>query len=164
MAKTSDLINYLQKSGMPFEVIDHELTFTAHQTAVATHVPDSELAKAIIVRVDGKFWMTVSRADMRVNESMVKRVLSGKNVHLAHEEDLMTLFPDCQLGAMPPFGNLYGLPVIVDDALTQDETVVFNACSHSKAIRMLFKDFKQLVHPLIAEIAEPRAIEERFNV
>ena len=163
MAKLGDLIKYMQRSGVAFEVIDHELAFTAHQTAVATHIPDRELAKVVIVKIDDKFWVTVARADTRIDESMLKQSLGAKNVHLAHEEDLTALFPDCQIGAMPPFGNLYGLPVIVDEELARDESIVFNACSHTKAVRMSFADFKRLARPVVAEFVQQREIERRIE-
>jgi Ala-tRNA(Pro) deacylase len=164
MAKFVDLINYLQRSNVPFEVIDHDLTFTAHQTAVASRVPDSELAKAVVVKVDRQYWMTVCRADARISEMALKQALCAKQVHLAHEEDLTSLFPDCQIGAMPPFGNLYGLPVIVDESLSNDEEIVFNACSHTKALKMKFTDFKKLVRPVITDFAQLPEMKERSNM
>lgn len=160
MAKLVDLTKYLQRNNVAFQVIDHELTFTAHQTALAAHVPDSELAKAVIVKVDSQFWMTVCRADARVSESALRQTLAAKHVQLAHEDDLTQLFPDCQIGAMPPFGNLYGLPVILDEELARDEEIVFNACSHTKAVRMKFADFKRLVHPATAAFAIMPGVKE----
>lgn len=155
MAKMTALLRYLNDNCIEYKVMEHVPAFSAHDTAVATHVPERELTKAILIRIDDKFWMSVLRADHRVNTQAIKRAFSAKNVHLAHEEDLESLFPDCQVGAMPPFGNLYGLPVLVDESVNEDEEIVFNACTHTKVVRMKFTDFKNLVKPLIGRFAEP---------
>ncbi len=154
MAKMHDLLRYLDSNKVEYRVVEHSLAYSAHEVAVSTLVPERELAKAILVSVDGRFWMTALRADHRVNTQMIKRAFGSKQVHLAHEEDLGTLFPDCQIGAMPPLGNLYGLPVMVDESLAEDEEIVFNACTHTRVIRMKFKDFKELVKPVILQLAE----------
>ncbi|MBI4428571.1 MAG: YbaK/EbsC family protein [Ignavibacteriales bacterium] len=155
MAKMTNLLRYLDDNSVEYKLMEHLPAFSAHETAVATHVPEREIAKAILVRIDEKFWMSVLRADHRVNTQAIKRMFSARNVHLAHEEDLESLFPDCELGAMPPFGKLYGLPILVDDSLTEDEEIVFNACSHTKVVRMKFSDFKKVAKPLIGKFAEP---------
>ncbi|MBF8248972.1 MAG: YbaK/prolyl-tRNA synthetase associated region [Bacteroidetes bacterium] len=154
MAKMQDLLRYLDSNKVEYRVMEHSLAYSAHEVAVSTLVPERELAKAILVSVDGRFWMTALRADYRVNTQMIKRAFGSKQVHLAHEEDLESLFPDCQIGAMPPLGNLYGLPVMVDESLAEDEEIVFNACTHTRVIRMKFKDFKELVKPVILQLAE----------
>ncbi|HTY38032.1 MAG TPA: YbaK/EbsC family protein [Bacteroidota bacterium] len=162
MAKISDLLRYLQSNKVDFQVLEHDPAFSAHDVAATTHVPESEMAKAILIRIDGHAWMAVLRADQRINEQMVRRVFGAKTVHLAHEDDLGMLFPDCQIGAMPPFGNLYGLPVLVEECLAGDEEIVFNACTHTKAIRMMFKDFKRLAKPVITSFADTvHLVEER---
>ena len=162
MAKISDLLRYLQSNKVEFHVMEHDPAFSAHDVAASAHVPESEMAKAILIRMDEHYWMAVLRADQRINEQMVRRVFGAKTVHLAHEEDLGLLFPDCQIGAMPPFGNLYGLPVLVEECLAEDEEIVFNACTHTKAIRMKFKDFRRLAKPVVAGFAEAvHALEER---
>lgn len=155
MAKLTDLMRYLENNKVEYRIMEHTPAFSAHEVAVAVHVPERELAKAILVRIDDRYWMTVLRSDHRLNTHTIKRAFAAKQVHLAHEEDLESLFPDCQVGAMPPFGNLYGLPVLVDEALTEDEEIVFNACSHTKVIRMKFRDFKELSRPVITRFAEP---------
>jgi len=154
MAKMQDLLRYLDSNKVEYRVMEHSLAYSAHEVAVSTLVHERELAKAILVSVDGRFWMTALRADYRVNTQMIKRAFGSKQVHLAHEEDLESLFPDCQIGAMPPLGNLYGLPVMVDESLAEDEEIVFNACTHTRVIRMKFKDFKELVKPVILQLAE----------
>lgn len=164
MANITDVIRYLKKNGIPFEIIPHEPAFTAHEVASATRVPDSELAKTLVVRIDGKFWMVVLRGDQRLNERKLKRIVGAHTVHLAHEEDLNALFPDCELGAMPPFGNLYGLPVLVEHTLTEDDDIVFNACKHTQSIRMKYRDFERLVQPLVGRFSEIRRVHEDWEM
>lgn len=162
MAKITDLLRYLQSNKVEFQVLEHDPAFSAHDVAAVSHVPESEMAKAILIKIDEHFWMAVLRADQRINQQMIRRVFGAKMVQLAHEEDLGMLFPDCQIGAMPPFGNLYGLPVLLEECLADDEEIVFNACTHTKSIRMKFKDFRHLAKPVIAEFAESvHAVEER---
>lgn len=163
MAKLIDVMNYLNKRHIEYQVISHIPAYTSHNTALATHVPDSELAKTLVVRAGQQFWIAVLPADHRLSERLLKRVLEVHHVHLATEEELEALFPDCEVGAMPPFGNLYGLPVIVDQSLTERGDIVFNACTHTEAVRMKFADFERLVKPLIGAIAEAStAREERM--
>jgi Ala-tRNA(Pro) deacylase len=154
MAKMSDLLHYLDSNKVAYQVVEHEPAFSAHEVAVATHIPESEIAKAVLLHIDDHLWMAVLRADQRINQQLVKRAFGAKHVRLSREEDLASKFPDCELGAMPPFGNLYGLPVLVEESLAEDEDILFNACTHTKAIRMKFKDFRQLVKPVIAGFAE----------
>lgn len=162
MAKITDLLRYLQSNKVEFQVLEHDPAFSAHDVAAVAHVPESEMAKAILIKIDEHYWMAVLRADQRINEQMIRRVFGAKNVQLAHEENLGMLFPDCQIGAMPPFGNLYGLPVLLEECLADDEEIVFNACTHTKAIRMKFKDFRRLAKPVITGFAESvHAVEER---
>lgn len=154
MAKMSDLLRYLNSNKVEFQVIEHDPAFSAHDVAVATHVQEGEMAKAIVVRIDDHLWMAVLRSDQRINQQMIRRVFGARDVHLAHEEDLEVLFPDCQLGAMPPFGHLYGLPVMVEEGLAGDDEIVFNACTHTKSVKMKFKDFRRLAKPVIAAFAD----------
>ena len=163
MAKITDLLIYLQDNKIQLQLIEHDTAFTAHELARTTHVPDSELAKTIIVRADGGFWMAVLRADQIIDHSLLKKALDARELHFAHEEDLNFLFPDCQTGAMPPFGNLYGVPVVVDTALAADEEIVFNACSHTKAIRMKYADYERLVKPRVAIFAQSQVVADSLE-
>ncbi len=163
MAKITDVMRYLKNNGIPFEVIPHEPAFTAHDVALATRVPDKELAKTLVARLDGKFWMLVLRGDQRIDERKLKYLFAAQSVHLAHEDDLKTLFPDCELGAMPPFGNLYGLPVLLEHALTENEDIVFHACKHTESIRMKYRDYERLVQPLHGHFSAARSVHENWT-
>ena len=155
MARMSDLLKYLNLTGIQYQVISHVPAFSAHSVALATHVPDSELAKTLLVRADEQYWMAVLRADYHLNQKSLKHAIEAKHVSLATEEELSVFFPDCEVGAMPPFGKLYALPVIVDKILTADEYIVFNACTHTQSVKMKYADYERLVRPISAEIAEP---------
>ncbi len=154
MAKMSDLLKYLNLTGVQYQVISHVPAFSAHSVALATRVPDSDLAKTLLVRADEQYWMAVLRADYHINQKSLKHALEAKHVGLATEEELSVFFPDCEVGAMPPFGKLYALPVILDQALAGDEYIVFNACTHTQSVKMKFTDYEKLVRPIVAEFAE----------
>lgn len=161
MAKLGDVVIYLKKNNIPYEVIEHQAAFSAHEVAVASHVQDKDLAKTLIIHADEKYCMVVLPGDHRLDLHLLKDELKAKHLHLSHEEDLKLLFPDCELGAMPPFGNLYALQVIVDKALSEDDEIVFNACSHTKSIRLKMKDYMHMVNPTVAVISRSRfEIEE----
>lgn len=153
MAKMEDVVRYLNLNRVPFEVLAHSAAYSAHDVALATHVPDAELAKTLLVVVDDQHWMAVVPGDHQIVEKKLRHALEAKHVHLAHEEDLALFFPECETGAMPPFGMLYALPVVVDRSLTEDREIVFHACTHTQSIRMTFADFTKLVKPVIADIA-----------
>ncbi len=154
MAKMSDLLKYLNLTGVQYQVMSHVPAYSAHSVALATHVPDSELAKTLLIRADEQYWMAVLRADYQINQKFLKHALEAKHVSLATEEELLVFFPDCEVGAMPPFGKLYALPVILDKALADDEHIVFNACTHTQSVKMKFADYEKLVRPIVAEFAE----------
>jgi Ala-tRNA(Pro) deacylase len=154
MAKLDRLLKYLNENDIHYQILSHPAAFTAHQVAMASHVPDSVVAKTLLVRAGSQHWLVVLRADQRVSHRLLKDVLEANHVALAHEEDLPLFFPDCEPSAMPPFGKLYGLPVLVEKSLADDEEIVFNACTHTSAIRLRFEDFERLADPMIAEFAE----------
>ena len=156
MAKLGDVIEYLKHNSVQYDVIEHAPAFSAHEVAVVSHVPEKDLAKTLVVNIDGKYCMVVTPADHRLNDHLLHTVLKAKHVHLASEEDLQQLFPDCEIGAMPPFGNLYALPVYVDKSLADDDMIVFNACSHTRSIRLKMYDYLRLVKPVIAEFSQSR--------
>jgi Ala-tRNA(Pro) deacylase len=154
MKQIDRLLRYLNENGVRYQLISHLPAFTAHQVAAASHVPDKDLAKTLLLKADDQYWIAVLRADQRLNERMLRSVLDKANVSLAPEEDLEGLFPGCELGAMPPFGSLYGLPVMVDSLLAAEEEIVFNACTHTESIRMRFEDFEGLAKPLVVSFSD----------
>lgn len=151
----SNLVQYLNDKGISFELFSHVPAYSAHNVAAVTHVPDREMAKTLVIRADNRHWMVVLRADFRLNDRLLKKALGAKAVHLVQEEELSSLFPDCEIGAMPPIGTLYSIPVVIDKSLVVDEEITFNACTHTESIKMKFKDFENLVKPQIAEFSEP---------
>ena len=144
---TQRLTDYLEYEDIGYETIEHAAAYTAQGVAAAAHVRGQDVAKSTVVKIDGRFALAVLPAHKKVDLDALGRLTGGKVVSLASETEFVGLFPGCELGAMPPFGNLYGLPVWVDESLTKDDTIVFNAGSHREAIRMEFADFRRLVLP-----------------
>lgn len=136
-----------------YVVISHSPAFTAQEIAASAHIPGKELAKTVMVRIDGKMAMAVLPASCKVDFDRVKAAARAKRVELAGEEEFQDMFPGCEVGAMPPFGNLYGLDVYVSDRLAEDDEIAFNAGSHTELIRLAYRDFEKLVAPKVARIA-----------
>lgn len=147
------LKDYLEKNQIPYEVGYHQRVFTAQEIAAAEHVPGKEMAKVVMVKADGKMVMLVLPASYRVDMEKVKGILKSKKVEKAKEEEFQDLFADCEVGAMPPFGNLYGLDVWVDQVLTGDESIAFNAGSHVETLKIKYSDYAQLVHPKVGDFS-----------
>jgi Ala-tRNA(Pro) deacylase len=148
------LREYLDQHHVRYEMLSHPQAFTAQETAAAQHVHGRELAKVVIVRSGGDFAMIVLPAPARVDLQRAAVVLDEPRLALATEDEFASLFPGCEVGAMPPLGNLYGLPVWVDRELGKDEYIVFNAGTHTQTIRMRYADFARLVVPTVASLAE----------
>ncbi len=143
----------LDRQHVPYEVSTHPEVFTAQEIAAALHVPGRELAKVVMIKVGDRFVMAVLPASWRVDLARLRAELGAPDARLATEAEFKGLFPDCDVGAMPPFGNLYGLGVYVDRTLTADESIAFNAGTHYEAVRMKYADFARLVQPKIADFA-----------
>jgi Ala-tRNA(Pro) deacylase len=146
---------YLREKQVPFEVRHHPRAITAQEVAASEHVPGKMLAKTVMVLADGKMVMLALPAPYQVDMDKAGKVL-GVEVRLAHEEEFENTFPDCEVGAMPPFGNLYEVPVYVEVALAEDETIVFRAGTHTDTMSVSYADFEKLVEPTIAEFAASR--------
>jgi Ala-tRNA(Pro) deacylase len=142
---------YLDREWVHYDVLPHPEAFRAAEIAHTLHTPEKEMAKVVIVKVQERFVMAVLPASWNVNLDRLRTVLATPHLRLATEDEIKDLFPNCEVGAMPPFGNLYGLPVYVDQSLTEDKEIVFQAGTHSDAIRMRYWDFAGLVFPVIAE-------------
>ena len=144
---------YLEDQGIAYEMIPHRRDFNAQSAAADTHTPGKEFAKCVLLWVDNYYAMVVLPADHWVDFKLLRQGLDAMDAGLIREEEMMRLFPDCELGAEPPFGNLYDLPVYVASQIVQDEKITFNAGTHEEAIRMSYADFSRLVHPMIVDFA-----------
>jgi Ala-tRNA(Pro) deacylase len=153
MSVAAKLKECLDGNKVKYDVLTHPQVYTAQDVAAATHVPGKELAKSVVVKADDRFVLAVLPAPRKVDTEQFQKELGAKEVRMAHESEFASLFPGCELGAMPPFGNLYGVDVYVDRSLTRDEEIVFNAGTHVEAIRMKYRDFERLVKPTVADFA-----------
>jgi Ala-tRNA(Pro) deacylase len=153
------LEEFLDTYGIKYKVISHSLAYTAQGIAALTHIPGKELAKTVIVNIDGTLAMAVLPASCHVDLGRLKAVTGAKSTQLAAEAEFKDRFPDCELGAMPPFGNLYGMAVFVDEILAQDKDIAFNAGSHWELIQLAWEDFVRLVHPKLARFVAPSMAE-----
>ena len=151
MSISRTLHAYLNHERVHYDVLPHPEAFHALTVAQMLHTSEKEMAKVVIMKVDKRFVMTVLPASWKVDLHRLRTVFATHSVRLATEDEFASLFPDCELGAMPPFGNLYKIPVYVDQSLTEDEEIVFQAGTHSDAIRMRYMDFAALVFPVVAE-------------
>jgi Ala-tRNA(Pro) deacylase len=151
MSISRTLHAYLNHERVHYDVLPHAETFRALAIAQMLHTPEKKMAKVVIVKADRRFVMTVLPASWKVDLRRLRTVFASHSVRLATEDEFASLFPDCELGAMPPFGNLYKIPVYVDQSLTEDEEIVFQAGTHSDAIRMRYWDFAALVFPVVTE-------------
>ncbi len=147
------LEKYFREQGVEYQAVTHPTAYTAQQVAAAEHVPGRQFAKVAIVIADGKTVMLVLPASHRIDFPKLKAALAAKEVRLATESEFAGLFPDCDTGAMPPFGNLYNVPMYVDKALTADPEIVFNAGSHRETLRIKYTDFARLTQSTIIEFA-----------
>ncbi len=143
------LKNFLDENNVKYVTIKHSSAYTAQEIAASAHIPGKELAKTVIIKVDGKMGMAVLPASYKVSFDHLKNELGAEDARLAYEQEFMDKFPDCDVGAMPPFGNLYGMDVYVSESLAEDEEISFSACSHSELIKMKFADYKKLVNPIM---------------
>jgi Ala-tRNA(Pro) deacylase len=139
--------DFLDINNVKYTIIEHSPAYTAQEIAASAHISGKELAKAVMIKIGGKMAMAVLPASYKISFDQLKKVLGTDKVRLAYEQEFIDAFPDCEVGAMPPFGNLYGMDVYVAESLAEDEEIAFNACSHSELIKMRFEDFEKLVKP-----------------
>lgn len=156
MAILKKLKEVLDQAKISYEVFNHPQAFTAQEIAATQHMSGREMAKVVILKVDGSFVMAVVPASSLISFQRVKSGLGAVQVSLATEEEFARLFPGCEIGGMPPFGNLFGLPVYVDPALEEDESIFFNAGNHQQTVRMKYKDFKEMVKPVVVPLISER--------
>jgi Ala-tRNA(Pro) deacylase len=140
---------FLREAHVPYIVVPHRPAFTAQDEAAATHVPGRDWAKVVICFIDGEPIEAVVPAPSYVNLDRLLELAGGKSIRLASEDELRRLFPDCEVGAMPPFGPFYGHTVYVDAVLALEPQIVFNAGTHRDAIAMRWNDFVKMVNPIV---------------
>lgn len=148
------LREFLNSQNIPYMTISHRATYTAKETAALTHISNKELAKTVIVKVDGTLAMAVLPASHDVNLPALRAATGARSVTLAKESEFKDQFPECEIGAMPPFGNLYGMTVYVDESLSKDKDIAFNAGSHDELLQVSYADFARLVKPTVLKFSE----------
>ena len=144
---------FLDNQGIDYEIILHRRSDTAQATASAAHVLASKLAKTVIVKVDGALHIAVVSANQRLDLALLKAATGGSSVALASEAEFQASFPGCEPGAMPPFGNVYGLPVWVDEEVAANPHIMFNAGTHTELVRLAYRDFVRVVAPHVVPLA-----------
>ncbi|HLV02719.1 MAG TPA: YbaK/EbsC family protein [Acidobacteriota bacterium] len=144
---------FLDEHHVSYQAIPHTRAFTAQGVAASAHIPGRELAKTVMIKVDGEMAMAVLPANYRINFDLLASSIGADRVELANEVEFRQLFPDCEVGAMPPFGNLYGMEVYVTESLAEDEQIAFNAGSHTELIQIPYQDFERLVKPKVLKFS-----------
>jgi Ala-tRNA(Pro) deacylase len=148
-----DLKQFLDSHKVKYVTMTHSTAYTAQEIASLAHIHGNEFAKTVIVRIDGALVMAVLPASYHVDLTLLRAAAKGKKITLASETDFRDEFPQCETGAMAPFGQLYGMPVFVEESLTRDKEIAFNAGTHHELIRLSYHDFARLVQPKIAKFS-----------
>lgn len=147
------LKEFLDGNKVKYVTIRHSTAFTAQETAASAHIPGKELAKTVVLRIDGRMVIAVLPASHKLDLPLLRKAVGAHEVEIAHEADFRDMFPGCDTGAMPPFGNLFGMEVLVDGLLAENEEIAFNACSHSELVRLAYADYIKLVKPRVASFS-----------
>jgi Ala-tRNA(Pro) deacylase len=152
-----------EKEKVGYRLFPHSEVFTAPELAASIHVTGRQVAKVVMLRADGRYVMAVLPSHRQLDLAHFGELIGASRVSLAKEWEMKELFPDCELGAMPPFGDLYGLPVYLDESLVKEPEIFFQAGSHHEVIEMRYKDFERLVHPKVGHFAlEPAKTASGF--
>lgn len=149
----SNITDYLERHGVEFERIPHPRAVTAQELAESIHVSGDQVGKVVVVEADGIKWMAVIPASHLLEEQLVEEALGAKHARMCGEEEFAPIFENCEAGAEPPFGHLFGMGVLLDAQLNEEEDIVFRAGSHSDALRMSVRDFRLLEDPLIVSVS-----------
>ena len=147
------LREFLDDNSVKYVTVQHSPAYTAQEIAASAHIPGKDLAKTVMVKLDEQMAMAVLPASQRVDLDLLRASTGARTVELATEREFADMFPGCELGAMPPFGNLYGIDVFVSESLTEDDEIAFNAGSHTELIRLRYEDFAALVGPHVVGLA-----------
>ncbi len=141
------LKEFLDSNNIKYVAISHSPAYTAQEIAALAHIPGQTMAKTVVLKVDDKMALAVLPSAYKVDFKLLKAAIGADKLELANEQEFAGLFPQCEVGAMPPFGNLYGIDVFVAESLSENDEIAFNAGSHTELIKMSFKDFESLVKP-----------------
>jgi Ala-tRNA(Pro) deacylase len=152
------LETYLRENQVPFQEQQHEKAFSAQRIAESEHISSKKFAKSVVAVADGKMIQLVLPASYHADLERVRMALGAKDIALAHEKEFASVFPDCEVGSMPPFGNLYGLPVYVERSLTTEDTIVFPIGTYTDTMSVEYADFERLVHPQVLSFARAQAV------
>lgn len=147
------ITSYLDEHEVEYSLVEHSPAYTAQEVAASAHFPGRGLAKTVMIKIDGEMAMAVLPAAYRVNFDRLGETLGASTVELASESEFKDLFPDCDVGAMPPFGNLYDLQVIVDESLSGRVIIAFCAGTHTELIQLRYSDFETLVEPKVLDFS-----------
>jgi Ala-tRNA(Pro) deacylase len=153
MLMLTTLKNFLDSHNIKYVVISHSPAYTAQEVAASAHIPGKELAKTVMIKVDGKMTMAVLPASYKIDFQQLRNAIGTDHVELATEADFKDRFPECELGAMPPFGNLFGMEVLVAQSLAEDMEIAFNAGTHRELVKLAYHDFNELVKPQLLKFS-----------
>ncbi len=154
MSIAPQLKKYLEKEKITYQILEHPEAFTATEIAGVQHIPGKQLIKSVLVKADGQFLLCVLPATHRINLEKLKKVAKAKNIQLATEAEIAKLFPDYEVGAEPPFGNLYGISVFAEKQIGSNEEIVFNAGTHTETIKIKWQDFNRVTKPTLETFGE----------
>lgn len=143
------LKEFLDQNHVKYVTIVHSQAYTAQEVAASAHIPGRAMAKVVVVDLDGKLAMAVLPANRKVVLQDLRELTGSDQVRFASEEQFKQRFPDCEIGAMPPFGNLYGMEVYAAESLAENDEIAFNAGSHTEVVKMRYEYFEHLVHPMV---------------
>ena len=147
------LKDFLDKHRVKYVVITHSRDYTSQEIAMSALMPGKELAKTVMIKFDGRMVMAILPSSYKVNLDLLREATGAGKIELASENEFQDMFPECEIGAMPPFGNLYEMDVFVEESLTGNKTIAFNAGSHTELIKLAYKDFTKLVEPTVIKFS-----------
>lgn len=153
----SKLREFLDSRNVKYLVISHSIAYTAQGIAALVHLSGKKLAKTVIVKIDGVLAMAVVPASAHVDLDLLRSAIGASVLEIATEQEFKNAFPDCEIGAMPPFGNLYDMPVYADATLARHEEITFNAGTHRELMRLAWADMVRLVEPQIVDLTRRAA-------
>lgn len=154
MPITRRLKELFDREKISYEVYNHPLAYTAQEIAQRQHFSGDQMAKVVMLQVDGQLVMAVITGNQKIHLPTVCESLAARDARLATEDEFTSRFPECEIGAMPPFGNLFDLPVYVDPQVAEDESIYLNAGNHAQTVRIRYKDFVRVVEPRVVRLTE----------